>query len=1579
MSDKEQYKSFIELMNEIDEHPREQRDRGTLFEHLVKAYLTYEPMYQQLFDEVWLLHEVPEEYGISRKDTGTDLVAINHQTKELTAIQAKYYSEDTSINKGIIDSFLNEVGKTVYSNGIIITSTDNWTNNAEEALNDRSKPITRISLSQLRDSRVDWSAYSFSKPEEVVLQVAKTPRKHQKEAIQKVVDGFKEVDRGKLIMAPGTGKTYTSLQIAEEMLKDKKEPLKVLYLVPSIQLLSQSLRGWSGDTRYQMETLAVCSDRKVTKGPGGTELEDIAASDIGFPATTDYQRLLKYQTTIEESHKKFDMLVVFSTYHSTGVIQQAQAEGFYEFDLIIADEAHRTTGIRKENEEGSPFVKVHNNDLIKGKKRLYQTATPRVYGDNAKQKAEEMSVVIADMNDPTIYGEEFFRLGFGEAVHQGILTDYKVMVLAVDESMVQTQMQKIFSQKSNELEFNDVTKIIGCWNGLLKRKSDSNELYGEPMKRAIAFTGTIAQSKLIKEKFNEVVNEYLDGDDDAQGAFRVEIDHADGSMNALEKNKKIDWLKSEVPDRTCRILSNARFLTEGVDVPDLDAVMFLQPRRSTIDIAQAVGRVMRKTIDKNYGYVILPVGVPSGVNANDVLDNNEKYAVVWEVLNALRSIDERFDAMINKIELNKKKPKPLDVIGVGEALTVNEDDGKYQVDEKMEQVALDFTEDELTALERAIYAKIVQKVGNTRYWESWSKDVAELAQQHITRINAMIESEPETSTLFYDFLDSLRYNINDSITNSSAIEMLAQHVITKPVFDSLFEEESFALNNPVSQAMNKMVLQLEKLGFNNDQKKLEGFYESVRVRSEGIDNLEAKQTIIVQLYENFFKVGFPHTTDSLGIVFTPLEVVDFIINSVNDILKKYFSKELSDENVNFLDPFTGTGTFITRLLQSGHIRKEDLVRKYRQEIFANEIVLLSYYIAAINIEQTFKEVSNSDKYLPFEGIVLTDTFESTEHENILEDNMFGDNIKRLKRQKESPITVILGNPPYYSKQESNNNDNQKNQYPSLDRRISDTYVEHSTATNKQVLYDSYVRSLRWASDRIKGDGIIGFVINGSFIDGSSTDGIRKVFHEEFQDIFIVNLRGNTRTSGEYARKEGGQVFGSGSRATITMVFLIKNSKKLSHNIHYAQVDDYMSREDKMKQIISWNSIVNMEFQEIIPNKLNDWINQRGIDKNSVVIGSKVKSEKEFIFDLYSRGLATARDGWSVNFSKKKVKYSMKNMINYYNEKLKSQVSINKLMNRQEIKWSRSLIKDYNSAKSHRYEEDRIFKYMYRPYTKKYVYYTKEFVDMQYLLSQIYPEPSTKNFGIVMSGKTGTKDFTALMIDTLPDLNIYSGGAQFFPRFRCSNKDSYELLYDKDTINLDYLSQMQRKLDKNITAEDVVYYVYGILHSKEYIEKNKINLKKELPKIPFSNNYDLFIELGKELAYLHMNYEEVNSYEGIVVNKKVDEPSYKVNKMKFGRGKDKTTIIFNNDITIHNIPERAYEYIVNGRPAIEWIMNQYQIKIDKQSGIIDDPNEYSENPKYILNLLLSVISVAVQTVDLVEKLPSLDIFDEVNNS
>lgn len=1556
--------TFDDLINQINTVSKDvQRERGTLFEKLTLAYLKNEPTYKALYQNVWLLSEVPESYGIPKKDTGVDLVA-EQKNGDLVAIQAKFYTN--KVGKAEINSFVAELGKSYYQRGLIVSTMDDWNSNARETIDQNEKGIEIIGLSDLRNSQIDWSQFNFERPENVVVKKPKKLRDYQQTAKENALAHFKENDRGQLIMAPGTGKTFTSLKISEALSKDKNGPFKVLYLIPSIQLLTQTLRGWNNDTELTITSMAVTSDRDASRGTDGTE--DIKASDIGYPATTSSKKILQNWHDFESLPKQTDMLVVFSTYQSIEVIGEAQKEGFPEFDFIISDEAHRTTGAHEAAKEASAFSKVHSNNNVKGLKRMYQTATPKIYGESAKKNAKDKSILLSSMDDESKYGEVFFRMGFGQAVSRDILTDYKVMVLAVDEAAIQKDMQRTLADPENGLNIDDVGRIVGIWNGMMRRNGYKNPIKnspydGAPLERAIAFTRTIEESKKVSSQFEEVVNEYISEAIEDE-SIHLSMRHADGKMNALQKGEILDWLANpNKPADEARIVSNVRFLTEGIDIPTLDAVIFLSPKKSQVDIVQAVGRIMRKAEGKDYGYIILPIVIPTGEKPETILDNNKNYETVWQVINALRSVDERFEAMIDK--LNMAKPKQLKVIGVGSAPDQVNDQDKTTENTPV-QTELEFEWDKF---EGAIFGKIVQKVGDRKYLENWSKDVAKIAERQINWIkNKLSDKKDPISLEFKKFVSSLQHNINESIDENQAAEMLSQHLITKPIFEALFSEYSFVNQNPVSQAMESIVSELEKAGFAKEQENLEPLYESVRMRAEGIEKAEDKQKIIVTLYDKFFKTAFKATTERLGIVFTPIEVVDFIVHSVDDVLKKHFGKSLASKDVHILDPFTGTGTFIVRTLtylkeqmDAGEISLSDITRKFMKELHANEIVLLSYYIAAINIEATFDEINGEEEgYVPFEGIVLTDTFESTETEETLDDDYFGTNDERLKRQQEVPITAIIGNPPY-SKGQSNENDNNKNiEYPKLFKSISDTYVKNSKTTSVLGMYDSYVLSIRWASNRLNGKGIVGFVSNGSYIDSQSADGLRKSLFEEFNHLYIFNLRGDQRTQGETSRKEGGKIFGSGSRTPIAISILVKDGSD-SHDIHYHDIGDYLIREQKLDILKSAKSVDGIVWNRIDPDKNNDWINQRDKDYENY---RALADEENSYFDIKDIGIVTNRDAWVSNFSKLDVEKNVKRMIDNYNTEVDKLEGISEAINvrnlssfvtndESKISWAASLKMAAVRHEKMAYDSENILLSMYRPFTKKYLYRARVLNERPRKSFQTFPNADSDNLLINVSGPANKSSFSLLISDVVTDLMLITNSRNL-PRY----------IYEQDSL-------FKGKLD-NISNDKDFYYIYGILHSEEYRIKYDSDLKKALPRIPEVKNKKKYIEIGKNLADLHLNYETIPPYDGINIDFKSDNPNFKVKKMKHPQRGKLDTIIFNEDIVISDIPERAYEYVVNGKPAIEWIIDQYQVKIDKKSGIIDDPNEFSDNPKYILNLLLSVITVSMRTLELIDKLPKFEV-------
>jgi predicted helicase len=1609
-----------------------EREKGTYFERLGMAFFINDPVQAEEYEAVWPWSEWAKANGCDGKDVGIDLVAKLRNEDGFAAIQAKFYAADTRIQKAHIDSFISASGKEPFRRRVVLDTTEQeWGANAEEMIRGQAIPVIRIGLTDLRESRIDWMI--FEARGEIVLAAKKTLMPHQRDALIDVAKGLAVADRGKMIMACGTGKTFTSLKIAEAIAGKGK---RVLFMVPSLALMSQTVREWTNDTETPIRAFAVCSDAHVGKRRKSTDdVAEIEIHDLAFPATTDPVKVAAKAGEDDPDR----MTVIFSTYQSIVTLTRAQEAGLPDFDLIICDEAHRTTGATLDGEEESNFVKIHSNDNVKARKRLYMTATPRIFGDNVRSKADEVGAELASMDNPALFGETLFYRGFGWAVQNGLLTDYKVIVLAMDEGLVSAAVQKRLGDAGSELVLDDATKIIGCYKALTKidLKADVST-DPHPMRRALAFAKDIRSSKLIRDEFTAVVDEYLGQDslvesDEPSDHLQCEIEHVDGTFNAKTRGALLDWLKADAGENTCRILTNARCLSEGVDVPALDAIMFLHPRKSQIDVVQSVGRVMRKTDTKKMGYVILPVGVPAGVPPEQALADNERYRVVWQILNALRAHDERFDSTINQIALGQTVNQ-LEIVGINadteelrsvtavvenlpsKTKAASSGIGKGSGgpgDEVIEgpehkQTEMAFSIDEFS---RAIMAKIVKKCGTRDYWEDWSASIAEIAKNHITRLTALLK-DPDTEArhAFDAFLAELRDDLNDTISEGDAIEMLAQHIITRPVFETLFEGHKFTAENPVSRAMQRVLDVLNEANLDKESKDLDKFYASVKIRAQGITDPQAKQKLIVELYDKFFRRAFPRTTEKLGIVYTPVEIVDFIIHSVNEVLQSEFGQTLGSPGVHIIDPFTGTGTFITRLLQSGLIAPEELEHKFRNEIHANEIVLLAYYIAAINIEAVYQGLQGGD-YVPFEGICLTDTFEMYESDDLISHYM-PDNSERRKRQKEVDIRVIVGNPPYSSGQTNANDNNANVGYPGLDGRIGETYAARSTATLKNSLYDSYIRAMRWASDRIGDAGIVAYVSNGGWLDGNAADGMRACLAEEFSDLYVFHLRGNARTSGERRRREKGNVFGEGTRTPIAISVFVKNPDAAEHGrIFFHDIGDYLDQKQKLAIIRDFGALGGLSsidrWKRITPDEANDWIEQRDASfSNHLRIGESKRTSEPSVFERYFNGFKTGRDSWCYNSSNDQLQDQMSRMIYFYNTEVDRlagvkdrEAAVDQASNdTNRISWNRSLRNDLRRGKSIAFVPAACSIVSYRPFLKQWGYADRPLNDLVSIIEAAKPESELNNRFLAVSGIGSNKGFTALMTSEIPDVQTLFNG-QCFPLYLYDQhgEESGGLfegqssgLQRRDAITDVGLAHFQTAYPgETITKEDIFYYVYGLLHSPDYRDRYADNLTKELPRIPCVKTYAdfrAFSDAGRALGDLHVNYETVEPYP--VVYKQGDprtwvvkdaQAFYRVTKMKFAgkRGDtDKTTVIYNANITMTDVPLEAYDYVVNGKPALEWVMERQVVKTDKASGIVNDANAYAvetmDNPAYPLELFQRVITVSLETMKIVRSLPELEV-------
>lgn len=881
-----------ELLRRLQEAATTPQMQGELFERFVAEYLRRDKYYGSRFAKVWRWKDWPGRNHLP--DYGIDIVAEDRDTGEFWAIQVKYHSAKLHLDD--IATFLAASGRKEFSHRMLVTASP-LTSTAEEALRGQDKPVVILMLDDIMRAPIDWDSFTWSQPEQLTMQPPKELRPYQAEAVGAVLEGFTRIDRGKLIMPPGSGKTFVALNIAERLVGRGGY---VLFLAPSISLVEQTARAWLNDSTLSLRVFAVTSDRSVGRDPDSLDRTTV----LTIPPTTDPVELATAAAQ-PDPHK---MTVIVSTYHSIDVIAEAQQLGLPEFGLIIADEAHRTTGVMvEENGESSYYLKVHHNDIARGAKRLYMTATPRVFVPRLKNKLETAGFDFYSMDDVNTYGEEFYRLGFGEAVDEGFLSDYRVVVFTLTESEVEKPLFQLLRQEDAPT-VREAAKIIGVWSALNGRIQGGSV---PTLKRAIVFTRAIEESKQFARRFREISEAY----EDAIGEERVrhfEVQHIDGSVPATQRKELLDWLREDFGAEETRVLSNARVLTEGIDVPALDAVVFLRPRRSVVDIVQAIGRVMRKPVGqpKRYGYVILPVIVNPSEDPADQLDKNEEFRTVWEVLGALRSIDDRFDALVRELVIRHNR--------VGKDRYTASDDDRLIFDRNLQHVVqstltLEFTQQ----LRSALFGKLVERVGDRKYLESLARDVAGVTRRLERHIEAALEDDSEygqqARQAFGGFLDALRAIINPSVTEEDARSLLVQHIVTKPIFDALFEDYSFLRDNPIAQSLDRVASIFEAF-VRKETKVLDQFYREVRRRAQAIDKETERQDFLRELYDAFFKIAFPKTAEQLGIVYTPVEVVDFLVRSADAALRNEFGLSLADENVVILEPFAGTGTFVARLM-----------------------------------------------------------------------------------------------------------------------------------------------------------------------------------------------------------------------------------------------------------------------------------------------------------------------------------------------------------------------------------------------------------------------------------------------------------------------------------------------------------------------------------------------------------------------------------------------------------------------------------------------------------------------------------------
>ena len=1476
-------------------------EKGRLLEIATKLHLE-----RQGFT-VYFWQEWASQKGLSLQDKGIDLVA--EKDGEVYTVQCKNWNRAVSWRD--VGTFVGSLlRKDINFKGGFLVATS-ISKEVEREIERLGKTIIPVSADDLSEYLDQAKALLEGKP---LIKEKKQLRPYQEQAVKSVLEGLQCKDRGKLIMPPGTGKTLVALRIAESFGVGKL----ILFLCPSIALLDQSIKAWFKDSELPIHAYAVVSDRGV-----GKDDELNSRSLLSFPATTSAKELLGVFRLKEDK-----LNVIFSTYQSLDVIKEAQRGGLPEFDLIICDEAHRTAGVSKREETN--FKLVHSNEHIKGKKRLYMTATPKVFdvGREERERIEEENLVkIFDMSDEEIFGPTFFEYSFRRAIEEGYLSPYRIVVMTVDKKEVQEKLYE-YLMSQGSLSIDDTTKLVGL--GKLIKGEVQNE-DGTPLnlsiKRGIVFVNRVSKSKRIAEDFQAVFREYFGTQSPA------DIQHIDGNMSVFEKRRKINWLREG--GEKSHILTNAKVLTEGIDVPALDFVAFFDPKESVVDIIQALGRVVRKAENKEFGLVFIPLVVSTDRENVDEQIERTSYKTLWQVLNAVASLDSAFQSQIRVI-------------------LIEDGNRTREIDQNRERVIIlnkgNIQPSLFEPIRKYLSTKIVRSFRlGAIFLKDWAQETAKTAQDLKAHIQIALEKDLSFRQKFEELRRALTTLLNESISDQDALNLIVQYILTKPIFDAVFEYKS-----QVDEILDS-IFEYFRHFLQNNIRELDKFYEQVQAKASGLRNEEERQEFLRHLYTNFFSVAFKETTDELGIAYTPVPLVSFIVKFVNWLTQKHFGKTLDDEGVVILEPFAGMGTFVSLAIENMDPQKLE-EKLQRKEIWANEILLLPYMAMVKNIESTIaKKVG---KHLPFETALWTDSFSLMEklYEKqspklpMIIPEKFNE---LIDAQLKAKVNVIISNPPWRAGRENENVGRQNVRYRNLRMRIEQTYAKYAKqlgTTLVNSLYDTYIQALRMASDRIE-EGVIGFVLNNGWLKGLAGRGVRKALSEEFAEVYVYDLRGDVR---EKSKKEGENVFPI--QTGNCLLFLVKRKdKKGLAKIHYKAVRDYAKREEKFAELREWEEKPDqIPWEEITPNQSHDWI-----DKGEEEFENFVKLD-EVIFNTSSSALKTNRDAYAYNFSRDDLKKHMGRLIDTFNEHLekvwngeitKKNVEGKVERDQRKIKWDGTLKGWlFRLRENQKFKEERVFPAFYRPFVPMRVYFDRVFNNSVYLLPSIFPTPEAENLVIVVSGVGKGRVFDAFITTKIVDISFHTTSVVLFPLYIYTEvKTLYGTVSQKqDNISDQALRLFQKALnDISITKEDIFFYVFGVLSTPSYVERFRNNLSKELPRVPILDSFWEISKLGRELAGLQLAYqryvwavvmkeerEELPEYSNLTIT--ADENALKEYVEKVRLDKENREIIINEKVKVQGIPEFSFECRIGNYPPIRWVSKYLVRKENKDTGIVWDP-------------------------------------------
>ena len=1447
------------------------QEKGRQLERAAHLYL----LEQQEVDDVYTWRDWAHKQEISANDIGVDLVAI--RDGQPWAVQCKHWAREVSWNDlGTFIGTLNDVslgfaGGYLIAGGISRTAADRLANSA--------KPVVVIPAAHLADY-LDLPA--GPRPP----SAPHTLRPYQTEAVTHALQGLDQHGRGKLIMAPGTGKTTVAAHIATRMGKGAL----ILFCCPTIALLDQSIRAFRRDCP-DLHACAVVSDAAVGR-------EEDGLSVLAFPATTKAEDLLSFTPRADKIN------VVFATYQSLAVIAQAQRKDFPEFDLAICDEAHRTAGVS--TAEDDAFRLIHDNQKIRARRRLYMTATPRVFDVREEQRKvldEDLTIRLYDMSDEAVYGPTLYEYGMRRAINDGYLSPYRLVVIAVDRTAVQEQLREyLASEGAHSLD--DTTKLIGLAHLVSGRVTDERgESITVRAKRGIVFLNRVSRAEKVAKDFAGICRS-------TTGVSNLDIRHIDGRMSAWEKRALIDWLAEQGEE--VRILANAKVLGEGIDVPALDFIAFLDPRESVIEVIQAVGRVVRRAEGKTHGLIFVPLVISGDQSLDDVFEGGP-YKTLWRVLNALAAVD---DGFLSRLRLKMLR-------GQAQAEAGDEDAG----DEVIVVAPPSIKTELLEQLREHLRLKVVRSLRLGReFLLDWAAETAQLAQALKREVVAAVQKDAQMQSAFAELKEALRAFLREDASDQDAIDLIVQYVLIHPIFDAIFERRG-AIDELLHQFFGRF-----KSFLANNAPALPGFYARARERAAGLRDEAERQEFLRHVYTHFLSVAFRETAEALGIAFTPLALVEFVVRFADRLTRTHFGRGLEDEGVVILDPFAGVGTFIAMAaaIMDGEKLKGKLARG---EVWANEILLLPYMAAAKNIESTIARLTG-DAQAEFSAALWSDSFRVMEYYYGQAQPQLPEVVPPLYRahiaaQLAARVNVILTNPPWRGGRKSENEANPNAVYPNLRRRIAETYARPAPYMPRllSALYNTSIQALRMASDRLR-EGVIGFVMDNGWLKSSSGRGVRQALREEFDEVYVYDLRGDARTSGETRKQEGENVFGEQSRSGVCILMAVRRTSSGSHQgrIYYRTVPDYADLETKFGQLkADAENPDRIPWQTLTPDRQHDWLAQ-GREGYETLVGL------DEIFGLETFGLKSHRDRYAWNFSADELGAHMKRLIGAYNDHVarlpEMGTDLEGWIERDPrvIKWDRSLKQKLLQKVRGEFLAARIYPGLYRPFVPMFAYFDAVFNAQTGKLAQVFPDAQARTPCIVVSGPSTKGVFSALCCDRLPDYGLL-GSTLVYPLYRYAEKSALLALPPELNISQAVLDRFRSALgDGDIGAEDLFYYALGVLSTPSYRQEYANDLARERPRIPIHPAFRGIARAGRALAELQMGFERLAPLDLELEG----DPNAPLQRARYDRAED--CVVVNGCWKLSGFPPEAVRYRVGAYHPVEWLARYLPPSDDEETGI-----------------------------------------------